>query len=150
MHRRALEFFGGAPKKILYDNLKSVVLHHVGSTIQFNPRFLVLAGHYLFEPTAPVRYPETKGRVETAIKSCGICFSTGAPSELRGAIAQLNPSEKSKRPAPMATEVASAVKRSGVKGVKVTVTKTRISLRAPLSGLNAIARELAELDVASG
>lgn len=69
MHRRALEFFGGVPKKILYDNLKSVVLHHVGSTIQFNPRFLDFAGHYLFEPTAaPVRYPEAKGRVETAIK----------------------------------------------------------------------------------
>ncbi len=69
MHRRALEFFGGVPKKILYDNLKSVVLHHVGSTIQFNPRFLHFAGHYLFEPTAaPVRYPEAKGRVETAIK----------------------------------------------------------------------------------
>jgi len=69
MHRRALEFFGGVPKKILYDNLKSVVLHHVGSTIQFNPRFLVFAGHYLFEPTAaPVRYPEAKGRVEGAIK----------------------------------------------------------------------------------
>ncbi len=61
MHRRALEFFGGVPKKILYDNLKSVVLHHVGSTIQFNPRFLVFAGHYLFEPTAaPVHYPEAK------------------------------------------------------------------------------------------
>ncbi len=69
MHRRALEYFGGVPKKILYDNLKSVVLHHVGSTIQFNPRFLVFAGHYLFEPTAaPVRYPEAKGRVEGAIK----------------------------------------------------------------------------------
>jgi transposase len=69
MHRRALEFFGGVPKRILYDNLKSVVLHHVGSTVQFNPRFLVFAGHYLFEPTAaPVRYPEAKGRVESAIK----------------------------------------------------------------------------------
>ena len=45
MHRRALEFFGGVPKRILYDNLKSVVLHHIGSTIQFNPRFLVFAGH---------------------------------------------------------------------------------------------------------
>ena len=69
MHRRALEFFGGVPRKILYDNLKSVVLHHIGSTVQFNPRFLSFAGHYLFEPTAaPVRYPEAKGRVESAIK----------------------------------------------------------------------------------
>jgi transposase len=69
MHRRALEFFGGVPKRCLYDNLKSVVLHHVGSTVQFNPRFLAFAGHYLFEPTAaPVRYPEAKGRVESSIR----------------------------------------------------------------------------------
>jgi transposase len=69
MHRRALAFFGGVPKRIVYDNLKSVVLHHVGSTVQFNPRFLAFAGHYLFEATAaPVRYPEYKGRVESSIK----------------------------------------------------------------------------------
>jgi transposase len=69
MHRRALEFFDGVPRRILYDNLKSVVLHHVGATVQFNPRFLEFAGHYLFEPTAaPVRYPEAKGRVESSIK----------------------------------------------------------------------------------
>jgi len=69
MHLRALEAFGGIPKKILYDNLKSVVLHHVGSVVQFNPRFLAFAGHYLFEPVAaPVRYPEAKGRVEASIK----------------------------------------------------------------------------------
>ncbi len=69
MHRRALEFFGGVPRQVLYDNLKSVVLHHVGATVQFNPQFLHFAGHYLFEPVAaPVRYPEAKGRVESSIK----------------------------------------------------------------------------------
>lgn len=69
MHRRALEFFGGVPRQVVYDNLKSVVLHHVGSTVQFNPRFLGFAGHYLFEPrAAPVRYPEYKGGVEAVIK----------------------------------------------------------------------------------
>jgi transposase len=69
MHRRALEFFAGVPRHIVYDNLKSVVLSRIGSTVQFNPRFLALAGHYLFEPTAaPVRYPEFKGRVEATIK----------------------------------------------------------------------------------
>jgi transposase/predicted DNA-binding protein (UPF0251 family) len=74
MHRRALEYFAssdgrGVPKRIIYDNLKSVVLHHIGSTVQFNPRFLAFAGHYLFEATAaPVRYPEFKGRVEASIK----------------------------------------------------------------------------------
>jgi transposase len=69
MHQRALAFFGGVPKRVVYDNLKSVVLHHVGSTVQFNPAFLAFAGHYLFEPVAaPVRYPEFKGGVEAAIK----------------------------------------------------------------------------------
>ena len=78
MHRRAFEFFGGVPSKILYDNLKSVVLHHVGSTVQFNPTFLGFAGHYLFEPTAaPVRYPEAKGRAEAIIKCIRHAFFYG-------------------------------------------------------------------------
>jgi len=69
MHRRALEYFGGVPRRCLYDNLKSVVLHHIGTTVQFNPRFLAFAGHYLFETVAaPVRYPQAKGRVEGSIK----------------------------------------------------------------------------------
>jgi transposase len=69
MHRRALTAFGGVPQRILYDNLKTVVLHHAGSTVQFNPRFMDFAGHYLFEPVAaPVRYPEAKGKVESSIK----------------------------------------------------------------------------------
>jgi transposase len=69
MHRCAFEFFGGVPHKILYDNLKTVVLHHVGTTIQFNPAFLSFAGQYLFEPTAAApHYPEAKGRVEGAIR----------------------------------------------------------------------------------
>ena len=78
MHRRALEFFGGVPKRIVYDNLKSVVLHHIGSTVQWNPRFLGFAGHYLFEATAaPVRYPEFKGRVESSIKYIRSSFFYG-------------------------------------------------------------------------
>jgi transposase len=69
MHQRALAFFGGVPRRIVYDNLKSVVLHHIGSTVQFNPTFLGFAGQYLFEPVAaPVRYPEYKGSVESSIK----------------------------------------------------------------------------------
>jgi transposase len=69
MHRRGLEFFGGVPKRIIYDNLKSVVIDRVGSTIKWNARFLAFCGHYLFEATAaPVRYPEFKGRVENSVK----------------------------------------------------------------------------------
>ncbi len=66
------------PKKILYDNLKSVVLHHVGATVQFNPRFLDFAGHYLFEPVAaPVRYPEAKGKVESMVRYLRQSFFCG-------------------------------------------------------------------------
>jgi transposase len=69
MHERAFAFFGGVPRRVLYDNLKTVVLHHVGSVVQFNPSFMAFAGHHLFEPVAaPVRYPQAKGRVESAIK----------------------------------------------------------------------------------
>jgi transposase len=68
MHQRALAFFGGVPKRIIYDNLKTVVLHHVGSTVQFNPAFLGFAGHYLVEPVAaPVRYPQGKAKVEAGV-----------------------------------------------------------------------------------
>jgi len=78
MHRRALEFFGGVPKKIVYDNLKSVVVDRVGSTIKFNSRFLAFAGHYLFEATAaPVRYPQFKGRVEDSVKYVRSSFFYG-------------------------------------------------------------------------
>jgi transposase len=78
MHQRAFSVFGGVPKKLLYDNLKTVVLHHVGSTVQFNPAFLAFAGHYLFEPVAaPVRYPQAKGRVEGAIRYLRHAFFYG-------------------------------------------------------------------------
>jgi len=39
-HWRAFQFFGGIPKKCLYDNLKSVVLTRYGADIRFNPRFM--------------------------------------------------------------------------------------------------------------
>jgi len=78
LHQRAFVFFGGVPQKLLYDNLKSVVLHHAGSIVQFNPTFLSFAGQYLFEPTAaPPRYPQAKGRVEGAIRFLRHAFFYG-------------------------------------------------------------------------
>lgn len=93
MHRRALEYFGGVPRRVLYDNLKTVVLHHAGATVQFNPRFMPFAGHYLFEPVAaPVRYPEAKGRVESAIKYLRHSFFYGRTfatlADVRGQVAR--------------------------------------------------------------
>lgn len=67
-HRNAFHFFGGVPKKILYDNLKSVVAQRMGKEIRFNPRFMAFAGTYLFEPVAcNVRAGNEKGKVERVI-----------------------------------------------------------------------------------
>ena len=49
----AFAFFGGVPRKVIYDNLKTVVdAVFAGKERQFNRRFLALASHYLFEPVA--------------------------------------------------------------------------------------------------
>lgn len=78
MHQRAFTYFGGIPQRAIYDNLKSVVLHHIGTTVQFNPAFLAFAGHMLFEPVAaPVRYPQAKGNVENSIKYLRSSFFYG-------------------------------------------------------------------------
>lgn len=67
-HVYAFESFGGAPRKLLYDNLKAVVLERDGDLIRYHPRILELAGHYHFAPApcAPYRGNE-KGKVERAI-----------------------------------------------------------------------------------
>lgn len=52
-HVRAFEFFGGACRKGIYDNLKTVVSKVLmGKERVFNRRFVSLASHYLFEPVA--------------------------------------------------------------------------------------------------
>jgi transposase len=68
-HVQAFEFFGGVPRVLLYDNLKSAVLERHGDAVRFNPKLLELAGHYRFEarPVAVARGNE-KGRVERAIR----------------------------------------------------------------------------------
>ncbi|MEO8526179.1 MAG: IS21 family transposase, partial [Caldimonas sp.] len=67
-HLLGFEALGGAPRIILYDNLKSVVLDRQGDHIRFNPQILELAGHYHFapQPCAPYRGNE-KGKVERTI-----------------------------------------------------------------------------------
>jgi len=68
-HTRAFNYFGGVPKRMVYDNLKTVVdAIFVGKDRQFNRRFLALANHYLFEPVACT--PESgweKGQVENQV-----------------------------------------------------------------------------------
>lgn len=60
-HNQAFPFFGGVPKRMVYDNLKTVIdAIFVGKERRFNRRFLTLAHHYLFEPAAYL--PESAGK----------------------------------------------------------------------------------------
>ena len=68
-HNRAFAFFGGVPKRMIYDNLKTVVDSIlVGKDRHFNRRFMALANHYLFEPVActPASGWE-KGQIENQV-----------------------------------------------------------------------------------
>jgi transposase len=68
-HQRALEHFGGVPREILIDNLKTGVLSHPhGQAPVFNPRYLDFAAHHGFQPKAcNVRKANEKGRVENFV-----------------------------------------------------------------------------------
>jgi len=68
-HVHAFQDWGGAPRNLETDNLRSVVLERRGDAIHFHPRFLELSAHYHFaaRPCAPARGNE-KGRVERAIQ----------------------------------------------------------------------------------
>jgi hypothetical protein len=68
-HVDAIAFFGGIPKVLLYDNLKSAVLERRGDAIRFHPTLLDLSAHYRFEPRpVAVARGNEKGRVERAIR----------------------------------------------------------------------------------
>jgi len=68
-HVAAFTSFQGAPRSLLYDNLKTAVLERIGDAIRFHPRLLDLAGHYHFAPTpVAVARGNEKGRVERAIR----------------------------------------------------------------------------------
>lgn len=70
-HNLAFEYFGGYPREILYDNLKSVVIKRAfkQKDSEFNKEFMEFAGFYGFKPilAAPYR-PQTKGKVEITVR----------------------------------------------------------------------------------
>jgi transposase len=79
-HVHAFQDWGGAPRKLETDNLRSVVLERRGDAIHFHPRFLELSAHYHFaaRPCAPARGNE-KGRVERAIQYVRHSFFAARP-----------------------------------------------------------------------
>jgi len=77
-HVRAFQRWGGAPRVILYDNLRSAVLERRGNEIHFNPRLLELCAHYHFAARpCQVRAGNQKGRVERAIRYVRDSFWAG-------------------------------------------------------------------------
>lgn len=68
-HVEAFTDFGGVPRVLLYDNLKSAVLERHGDAIRFHPTLLAMSAHYRFEPRpVAVARGNEKGRVERAIR----------------------------------------------------------------------------------
>ena len=65
----ALTFYGGSPKKIIFDNLKAAVLNGSGRQACLHPEFLALCGHFCMEPIAcESRDPESKGLAEATVR----------------------------------------------------------------------------------
>lgn len=65
----ALKFFGGSPRRIIFDNLKAAVINGSGRHACLHPEFLALCGHFCLEPIACERRdPESKGIVEAGVR----------------------------------------------------------------------------------
>jgi len=65
----ALEFFGGSPRAIIFDNLKAAVTNGSGRAACLHPEFLALCGHFCLQPIACERRdPESKGTVEGGVR----------------------------------------------------------------------------------
>ncbi|MBV8233810.1 MAG: transposase [Planctomycetaceae bacterium] len=68
-HVAAFATWGGVPRVVLYDNLKSAVLERHGDAVRFHPTLLAFAGHYRYEPRpVAIARGNEKGRVERAIR----------------------------------------------------------------------------------
>lgn len=77
-HREGFEAFGGVPRVVLYDNLKSAVLERMGDAIRFHPTLLDLAAHHHYEPRpVAVARGNEKGRVERTIRYLRDAFLAG-------------------------------------------------------------------------
>lgn len=69
-HLHAFHYFGGVPREILHDNLKTAVLERTADDIvHWHPRYLDFARYYGFSPRACRPYrAQTKGKVESGVK----------------------------------------------------------------------------------
>lgn len=76
-HVRAFAFFGGVPRRGVYDNLSAAVRRRVGVHRELTDRFRALSSHYGFEPCfARVREGHDKGGVEGRGKAIRLNYLT--------------------------------------------------------------------------
>jgi transposase len=68
LHKRAFEFFGGVPKRVIPDNLKAAVIKALVHDPVLGEAYRQLALHYgfLISPTIP-HTPQHKGKVESGV-----------------------------------------------------------------------------------
>ena len=79
----ALTFFGGSPKKIIFDNLRAAVINGSGRHACLHPEFLALCGHFCMEAVAcESRDPESKGLVEGTVRYVKRSALAGRSEEL--------------------------------------------------------------------
>lgn len=86
-HRRAVEYFGGVPRSVLYDNIKTVVIKRDAygpGRHQFHPTFLDFARHHGFLPRLCRPYrAKTKGKVERMNRYLRYSFHVPLVTKLR-------------------------------------------------------------------
>ena len=92
-HQHAFEYFGGCPKRVMIDNLKSAVLSHpAGQPAVYHPRYLDFARHYGFEIRAcNVGAANEKGRVENGVRYVKSSFLHG---QVLDQFAPINPAAR--------------------------------------------------------
>ena len=79
----ALNFFGGSPRNLIFDNLKAAVLNGSGRSACFHPEFLALCGYFCMQPVPCARRdPESKGIVEAGVRYVKFNALTGRTDEL--------------------------------------------------------------------
>lgn len=88
-HVHAFEFFGGVPREVLYDNMKTVVIErdaYGDGKHRFHPTLWDLARHYNFQPRLCRPYrAKTKGKVERFNRYVRYSFHVPLVSRLRQA-----------------------------------------------------------------
>jgi len=64
----AFEYFGGVTRKVMFDNMRTIINSRNGLEVEWNNKFLDFVDYYGFKPTVHRPYrPNTKGKVERFI-----------------------------------------------------------------------------------